>query len=460
MTPEEAFLEDIFANPADDVPRLVYADWLDDHDLGERAELIRVQCEMDDWPEGAPRRTELEERERLLLARWGSDWLGPAPEEFLTWQLRRGFPEATVEPIHLPRHRGAVLRLDWNGPGEVGPDSAAWSALESALPGQASALRLLGLRAGADDLAALLALPCLQRLRVLELPDVPLTRAVCEVLEAAPCLSGLASLEVHLGSWLSGPTLAFCRALSRVRALALRGPLPPDGLLELLVSDNVLPRLHTLCLGPNRRMGDACVEVLAGSSLLGQLGALDLHATDVYPENGLRALLAATTCLRTLRLGENSLRDKGAQTLATAPSLANLTRLYLDNCWLKIAGVSALAGSPHLANLTLLDLSGNSLSSDDARALAASGYLTRLTSLSLARTHVGDKGARALARAANLSNLHALHLRDAGISGEGALALAASPYLEHLRTLDLTNNPIHNAGAEALRQRFGKSVKL
>src|SRR5437764_775929 len=28
---ERAFLEDIIANPDDDVPRLVYADWLDDH---------------------------------------------------------------------------------------------------------------------------------------------------------------------------------------------------------------------------------------------------------------------------------------------------------------------------------------------------------------------------------------------------------------------------------------------
>jgi len=40
-THDEAFLEDIIAHPRDDAPRLIYADWLDDHGQGERAEFIR-----------------------------------------------------------------------------------------------------------------------------------------------------------------------------------------------------------------------------------------------------------------------------------------------------------------------------------------------------------------------------------------------------------------------------------
>lgn len=39
-------LRDICANPADNAPRLIYADWLDEHDQPERAEFIRVQCEL------------------------------------------------------------------------------------------------------------------------------------------------------------------------------------------------------------------------------------------------------------------------------------------------------------------------------------------------------------------------------------------------------------------------------
>ncbi len=40
------FLRAIIAAPDDDLPRLIFADWLDEHDDGERAEFIRVQCEL------------------------------------------------------------------------------------------------------------------------------------------------------------------------------------------------------------------------------------------------------------------------------------------------------------------------------------------------------------------------------------------------------------------------------
>jgi uncharacterized protein (TIGR02996 family) len=42
----QAFLAAIRASPADDLPRLVYADWLDEHGQPERAEFIRVGCEL------------------------------------------------------------------------------------------------------------------------------------------------------------------------------------------------------------------------------------------------------------------------------------------------------------------------------------------------------------------------------------------------------------------------------
>lgn len=46
MTDEAAFLAKIIAEPDEDVHRLVYADWLQDHGRPERAEFIRVQCEI------------------------------------------------------------------------------------------------------------------------------------------------------------------------------------------------------------------------------------------------------------------------------------------------------------------------------------------------------------------------------------------------------------------------------
>lgn len=46
MTERHAILTAIRENPDDDTPRLVYADWLEEHGEPERAELVRVQVEI------------------------------------------------------------------------------------------------------------------------------------------------------------------------------------------------------------------------------------------------------------------------------------------------------------------------------------------------------------------------------------------------------------------------------
>src|SRR5262249_7808777 len=51
---EDALLRGIRAAPEDDLPRLVYADWLDDHGDASRAELIRVQCRLAGLAEDDP----------------------------------------------------------------------------------------------------------------------------------------------------------------------------------------------------------------------------------------------------------------------------------------------------------------------------------------------------------------------------------------------------------------------
>ena len=90
----EAFLRGIFADPENDLPRLVFADWLDERGESAWAELIRLQCEFQ-FPADRPRRVwdELFARERELtaavpqFARIGEDGV-PYPE--------RGFPDTGV----------------------------------------------------------------------------------------------------------------------------------------------------------------------------------------------------------------------------------------------------------------------------------------------------------------------------------------------------------------------------
>jgi uncharacterized protein (TIGR02996 family) len=88
MTPDDAFLADIIANP-DDAPRPVYADWLEDHGWPERAAFVRVRCERVRLPDAlraGSRREELEARERELLARHESQWLGQLHSPLLHWR--------------------------------------------------------------------------------------------------------------------------------------------------------------------------------------------------------------------------------------------------------------------------------------------------------------------------------------------------------------------------------------
>ena len=49
MTDESAFIRAIIADPDNDGPRLVYADWLEDRGQCARSELIRVQVELAEW---------------------------------------------------------------------------------------------------------------------------------------------------------------------------------------------------------------------------------------------------------------------------------------------------------------------------------------------------------------------------------------------------------------------------
>lgn len=73
----EAFLNAIIASPDDDLPRLVFADFLEETGDSERAEFIRVQCELAGGVADAGRMRALETREKELLKRYLEAWRIP-----------------------------------------------------------------------------------------------------------------------------------------------------------------------------------------------------------------------------------------------------------------------------------------------------------------------------------------------------------------------------------------------
>jgi len=86
MSDAPALLAAIRAAPDDDAPRLVYADWLDEHAQPERAEFIRVQCALARTADPA-----LRCREAELLAAHHDAIAGPFAAPDVRYVFRRGF---------------------------------------------------------------------------------------------------------------------------------------------------------------------------------------------------------------------------------------------------------------------------------------------------------------------------------------------------------------------------------
>ncbi|MBP3960384.1 TIGR02996 domain-containing protein [Gemmata sp. G18] len=100
MSDEAALLRAIHTDPDDDTPRLVYADWLDEHGQPERAEFIRVQVELanqnDDSSDEAQKLTL---REKTILEAHGTQWrVSVSP--FNDGLFVRGFLEVVLVREH------------------------------------------------------------------------------------------------------------------------------------------------------------------------------------------------------------------------------------------------------------------------------------------------------------------------------------------------------------------------
>src|SRR5262245_58187386 len=145
--PEAGFLADILEHPEDDTPRLVYADWLDDHGQPERAEFIRAQVRA----ERTPGAEGLNETAQRLWEQHRVAWFGPDAAGWDFDACHRGFLNAPYASDWARAVRvagrstqawplGPVTRIQLGhapGEDEYGPDGADPEMLRH-LPGLAS----------------------------------------------------------------------------------------------------------------------------------------------------------------------------------------------------------------------------------------------------------------------------------------------------------------------------------
>src|SRR5262249_18765076 len=100
MHEADALLRLVVQHPIQDGPRLIYADWLDEH-REPRGEFIRVQCALARMSASDPRRSELQLRSDELLKQHQADWAAPLKALVSGWHFHRGF----IETIFIDARR-------------------------------------------------------------------------------------------------------------------------------------------------------------------------------------------------------------------------------------------------------------------------------------------------------------------------------------------------------------------
>jgi uncharacterized protein (TIGR02996 family) len=340
----KAWVAAIRAEPDDDTVRLACADWFEERDQPERAEFIRVQCELARLEGDDPRRPDLARREDELLAAHEANWLA---NDLPAWarsgaEFRRGFVEHVSAAVGtLTTRAGGLLA-------------------------RAPVTSVRASQAHPADVVRLATCPHLAGLRHLCLYDF---------------------LPDSVGSLLAAP---FRPRLRGLHLVAWSRSLDVDAVAPLLESGE-LPHLTHFTLD-SFRTDVPGIRRLVRSGLTGQLDYLRL---DTLMDVEIHELVAAPFArLRTLDLNENVLlTDEALRILAGSAGLGRLSRLILRKLHnVTDEGMRALAASRHLSNLVELDVSGTQATIAGVRGLIDSSNLTRLSRIDLAVPRGSAKG--------------------------------------------------------------------
>ena len=483
---DDAFLRAIRADPEADLPRLVYADWLDEHDDPARAEFVRVQCELATLPDHDDAYAALEDREHELLAEHESKWLGdgPTPDE---WTFRRGFvDEVRLDVVNPPASdwltRQAVTSLtltrrqdnareattvaercvEWDGTDPVDnivllietPGLEGWGEVDAApleaaggfwrardflgrwdTPGGKSLL-LVGVAGLAGWAASLRDTPVARRLRRLR-------------------VGGTSESRYRQGEALNAPELA-----EVLRDAPLETLVAFDANLSRLtplLDAKFTVSLTSLDVSYNPLGADAYRDFAAASPRL-KLKHLDVSGTPLCGPT-LRNLLASRCCETLTGLAINNAEPYLSDLLGT-PYWGQAVDLSVHRCGLRTAALRLLAESAGPPGLRSLDLGDNSFGPNGVRDLCAAQWARPITWLNLAACALNFAAVWHLAQHDVFPYLRTLHLghnnaENAGIEGhevgdDAVEALVNFSTLARLRILTLTANPVTDAGVELL----------
>ncbi len=385
-----ALLASCHADPDDDTPRLVLADWLDEHD-DPRGELVRLQCRLAALPAGHPDYDPLFERHR----RWWKNYRHVWSKEVSGWVWDFGPHDRGLPTVgHYGEYDFLIQSGDISDPTEVRDTTA--EVIADGWPGMTwvFAEDPFGIydefdeAADADDEVDSEVRSTAAEVLAFE----PFARPPWTV-SPSPVGVGLPDTIV-----ITPPILNRVARVPNVRGLALPGGETDAGLLPRIAR---IKRLEHLTLA-------------------------DIRLTD----DGVRAL-APLKRLRTLVAAAATITNAGAAALAQFPELRELR---LGTKRLTAAGHRAIG---KLANLDVLQLA----KADDATVRQLSG-LTRLRQLFLAGTKATGRGVKAFPLLTHLV-LDGTPTDDAGLEDVAALP--------RLRRLSVSGTNVTGAALRHLR---------
>jgi uncharacterized protein (TIGR02996 family) len=265
----EALVQEIFASPTDEAPRLIYADWLQEQGgprEQDRGEFIHLQCQLHHLPGDAPGRAELLAREKKIWKKYRSKWLAPVPPKLRRQDLvfQRGFLE------ELPITARGLRR--WG------------KQIFDAHP--VTRVRITG-QMDSTEASKVAVLPFLARITTLSLEMAIINQhKLLDCLLTSPFLSQVTDLRLGGNgfTWQAVESLLRLPLLSKITHLSLRGNLIGAAGAQRIAECDRLQALRHLDLSKTD-IGSRGARVLAASPHLGKLETLLLLETDLYPRD-------------------------------------------------------------------------------------------------------------------------------------------------------------------------------
>lgn len=355
MSDEPALLGAIRANPDEDTPRLVYADWLQEHGDDERAEYIRLKCAVARTPKTDPAWAEMDRRAAALHVENERKWFGPLVHDFAGCEIDRGFVTELSSDLDVFRkHAGKMATF-------------------------APALRVARVWSVGADAKAALKLPLVQWVRELSMDRVE--PGSLPALAKFDPPDTLAEFSLFTNSLRTADVL-----LPVLEAPVLTKPSRVGLTLDFL------PELIGSTLSDEEERAVACGET---RRVLARLDLPNLRGLGFW---GLNQDLAdyfsqwqGLSRLDTLLFYCAGLEDPEPPTVLASPLLGDIRRAEFDENQLGDRTVEALASSPKFASLKQLDLGENEIGNRGANALLDSPYLNNIEYLDLRRNAIGPR---------------------------------------------------------------------